>query len=160
LGRNSEAVLPDAIDPKSLANKFWGFFVEKMQTMRQKVVSTDPMDVKPNNNPPICNKFMLISEQELCEIVLNSPCKSCSLDPWPTFLIKENIDIVLPSLTKLVNMSLSQAIFPPCFTTYKKRTLDKGHLNTIVLYPPYHLYLNLLNVLLFVKSKRIVRFQI
>jgi hypothetical protein len=33
-----------------------------------------------------------------CEIVLNSPCKSCSLDPWPTFLIKENIDIILPSL--------------------------------------------------------------
>jgi hypothetical protein len=134
LGRNSEAVLPDAIDPKSLANKFCGFFVEKIQTIRQNFVSTDPMDVKPNYNPPIFDKFMLISEQELREIVLNSPCKSCSLDPWPTFLIKENIDIILPSLTKLVNMSLSQGIFPPCFKNavvtplIKKRSLDKDDL--------------------------------
>jgi hypothetical protein len=44
-----------------------------------------------------------------------SPTKSCSLDPWPTALLKDCIDILLPSLTKLVNLSLSTGVFPNDF---------------------------------------------
>ena len=39
---------------------------------------------------------------------MKSPTKSCLLDPWPTFLVKECIDILFPSITKLVNCSLSE----------------------------------------------------
>ena len=45
----------------------------------------------------------------------NSPTKSCLLDPWPTFLVKECIDILLPSITKLVNYSLSEGLVPDGF---------------------------------------------
>ena len=38
--------------------------------------------------------------------------KSCLLGPLPTFLIKECIDILLPSLTKLVNCSLMEGCVP------------------------------------------------
>ena len=31
-------------------------------------------------------------------------------DPWPTFLVKECLHILLPSITKLVNCSLSEGI--------------------------------------------------
>ena len=41
--------------------------------------------------------------------------KSCLLDPLPTFLIKECIDILLPCLTKLVNFSLSEGLVPDGF---------------------------------------------
>ena len=37
------------------------------------------------------------------------------LDPLPTFLIKECIDILLPSITKLVNCSLSEVLVPDGF---------------------------------------------
>jgi hypothetical protein len=134
LAKKSETVLPDASDPRSLANKFCDFFVQKIQTIRQNFVFSDPVNVKPSNSPLTYEKFTTISEQDLRKFVLNSPCKSCCLDPWPTFLIKENIDIILPSLTKLVNMSLSQGIFPTCFKNaivtplLKKRSLDKDDL--------------------------------
>ena len=54
------------------------------------------------------------------------------LDPWPTFLVKDCVDILLPSITKLVNLSLSQGIFPGSFKKavvtplIKKSTLPKN----------------------------------
>ena len=44
--------------------------------------------------------------------MMKSPTKSCLLDPWPTFLVKECIDILLPSITGLVNCSLSEGVVP------------------------------------------------
>ena len=41
---------------------------------------------------------------------MKSPTKFCLLDPWPTFLVKECIDILLPSITRLVNCSLSGVV--------------------------------------------------
>ena len=46
---------------------------------------------------------------------MKSPSKSCLLDPWPTFLVKECIDILLPSITRLVNCSLSEGVVPDEF---------------------------------------------
>jgi hypothetical protein len=91
LGRNSEAVLPHAIDPKSLANKFCAFFVEKIQTIHQNFVFTDPMDVKPNYNPSIFNISMLLSEQELREIVLNPPVSLALLTPGQLSVLKKTL---------------------------------------------------------------------
>ena len=51
----------------------------------------------------------------LIKIIKTSPTKSCLLDPLPTFLIKECIDILLPSLTKLVNCSLMERCVPDAF---------------------------------------------
>ena len=45
------------------------------------------------------------------------PTKSCLLDPWPTFLIKECSDIPLPSITKLVNCSLIEGCVTKGFKT-------------------------------------------
>ena len=46
---------------------------------------------------------------------MKSPSKSCIIDPWPTFLVKECIDILLPSITRLVNCSLSEGVVPDEF---------------------------------------------
>ena len=46
---------------------------------------------------------------------MKSPTKSCLLDSWPTFLVKECLDIlpsILPSITKLINCSLSEGVVP------------------------------------------------
>ena len=46
---------------------------------------------------------------------MKSPTKSCLLDQWATFLVKECLDILLPSIIKLVNCSLSESVDPANF---------------------------------------------
>jgi len=43
---------------------------------------------------------------------MKSPVKSCSLDPVPTFLVHEFVDILLPYLTSMVNACLQQGRLP------------------------------------------------
>ena len=87
---------------------------------------------------------------------MKSPTKSCLLDPWPTFLVKECIDILMPSITRLVNCSLSEGVVPDEFkkaivtSLIKESSLppkDLG-LKTTGLFQGWASYRNLLNVLL------------
>ena len=72
------------------------------------------------------------SEENLRHIIMSSPSKSCSLDPAPTFLVKEYIDTLVPFLNRLVNASLSEGCLPTSQTTavvtpvLKKTGLDPG----------------------------------
>ena len=43
---------------------------------------------------------------------MSSPMKSCSLDPWPTFLIREYVDLLTPHVTSMANISLRQGHLP------------------------------------------------
>ena len=56
-----------------------------------------------------------MSEEAVDKILEMPPTKSYLLDPLPTFLIKECIDILLPSLTNLVNCSLMEGCIPDAF---------------------------------------------
>ena len=43
---------------------------------------------------------------------MKSSIMSCSLDPVPTFLLHEFIDLLLPYVTRMVNASLAQGRLP------------------------------------------------
>ena len=43
---------------------------------------------------------------------MQSPVKSCTLDPVPTFVVREFVHLLLPFLTTLVNTSLMQGRLP------------------------------------------------
>jgi len=43
---------------------------------------------------------------------MSSPVKSCSFDPWPTFLIREYVDLLTPCVTHLVSISLNSGQLP------------------------------------------------
>ena len=43
---------------------------------------------------------------------MTSPIKSCALDPVPTFLLREFVDLLLPYVTCMVNLSLRDARVP------------------------------------------------
>jgi len=53
------------------------------------------------------------SEDEVCRLIMQSPTKSCVLDPIPTFLLKELVDALLPYVTAIVNASLREGRLPP-----------------------------------------------
>ena len=63
-----------------------------------------------------------------------SPTKLCTLDPIPTFILKEAIDVLFPFLTAMVNASLREGCLPASqkraiiAPLLKKPSLDAGEL--------------------------------
>ena len=69
--------------------------------------------------------FTAVCEDDVKKIILSSPTKSCLLDPWPTFLVKKYLDILIVPITKIVNLSLSTGEFPERFRTAVVTPLHK-----------------------------------
>ena len=135
LHRKNDTILPDDDnDDVSLANRFGTFFVDKIKNIRNNFVPSQQTSIKPNTAPSCLSSFKSVSEGDVQKVIMASPTKSCSLDPWPTFLVKENLDILLPSITRLVNFSLTEGVFPDQFKyavvtpLIKKTSLDKNQL--------------------------------
>ena len=52
------------------------------------------------------------SEDEVCRLITALPTKSCTLDPIPTFLLKEVVDVLLPYVTAMINASPREGRLP------------------------------------------------
>ena len=68
-----------------------------------------------NNSHGNCisfSQFEYVSDSDLLDVIRKCPNKSCSLDVMPTWTIKQHIELLLPNLTRIVNMSASLGIFP------------------------------------------------
>ena len=108
-GRVSDMILPPHDSDKSLADQFASYFHNKIKTNRDTFIPSGiEKDVHPSSDPPKITAFTEVPQDTVDKIIRNLPTKSCLLDPWPTFLIKECSDILLPSITKLVNCSLME----------------------------------------------------
>ena len=104
------------MSPKNHWLTSFSFFSNKIKKIRDNFGSIGTEnDIHPPSDPPKINVFRQVSEDPVDKIIKTSPTKSCLLDPLPTFLIKECIDILLPSLTKLVNCSPMEGCVPDAF---------------------------------------------
>ena len=88
------------------------YFSEKITKIRDSFSSTDSFSLPAPSDLPSFDSFNEVSDEEIQKAIMKSPTKSCLLDPWPTFLVKECLDILVPSITKLVNCSLSEGVVP------------------------------------------------
>ena len=57
--------------------------------------------------------FEIIHEDELKNIIKSTSNSSCQLDPISTTLLKQSTCVLLPTLTRVVNMSLQSGTVPP-----------------------------------------------
>ena len=94
-----------------MTNWFGSFFTDKINKIRNTFRNFTSKCVPLEKKLPSFSSFHLVSEIEGLKFIKESPSKTCSLDPWPTFLVKRCIDILLPSVTKLVNLSLQDGVF-------------------------------------------------
>ena len=119
-----------------LPNLFSDFFNNKVCNIRKQLYQTSP----PNQNDRVFTGvpfsfFRQVSEDEVKQIILKSPSKSCELDALPTSLLKESLSDVLPFITKIINVSLSSSIVPPSFKDaivnplLKKLDIDQNQFN-------------------------------
>ena len=75
--------------------------------------------------------FSTVTEDQVTKVITNSPSKSCSLDPWPTFLVLDYLDILISPITPIINASLQKGKCPNFFKqahvtpVLKKPSLDK-----------------------------------
>ena len=88
--------------------------------------------VTPDSPSPMFSSFFYtVTEDHVTKIIANSPSKSCSLDPWPTFLVLDYLDILITLITSIINASLEQGKCPNFFNQahvtpiLKKSSLDK-----------------------------------
>ena len=55
--------------------------------------------------------FTNLTEDEVEKIIMSMPTKSCILDVLPTKVLKDIVTPMLPLLTKIINLSLSEGLF-------------------------------------------------
>ena len=107
--------LPANIPPDELPNSFSRYFIEKIEKIQKNFT---PLIHKTEEHPPSLKTLETLQAATLDEVrklILKSPNKSCSLDPLPTFLLKECLDELLPAITAIINASLSSASVPSAF---------------------------------------------
>ena len=162
LGRSVPTQLPETSNDVALAGTFQQFFVKKITDIRRSIdsraVTTTTFDRQPCDDyqPAQLCEFTPATTADIRRIILQSSAKSCTLDPMPTSLLKENIDILLPVYTVIVNPSLESGIVPAAMKhaivtpILKKRGLD---VNCLTNYRPIS------NLSFLSKNTRAVRCQ-
>ena len=118
LNRKQDLPLPCHDDPKTLANEFNKFFDDKIQKIRLKLSTVNPIPNRVIAEPQIdsevrpLSEFKPLSNEEIGKLIISMPTKHCGLDPIPTWLLKDNINQFLPILTKIVNLSMRSGMMP------------------------------------------------
>ena len=67
---------------------------------------------KKTTHETILNSFSPASEEEVNKIFKNLPNKTCSLDAFPTWILKECANELTPAITLIINCSLELGEMP------------------------------------------------
>ena len=129
LGERGSTSLPQTASPSELTEMFSSFFIEKIQNIRR-VLQTDHVhgvdqDVDASSVTTSLERFTRASDDEVKTLILNSPDKSCHLDPMPTWLLKLCVCELLPIITAIVNASMDSSCVPRAFKCAQIRPLLK-----------------------------------
>ena len=124
--------LPDHSSITTLANTFSSFFINKIYIIQSSFSSGSCSNVlTPPNTREVLHKRPHVTDAEVRRLVLSDPCKSSDLDPLPTGLVKDCINILVTPIVSIVNLSLSEGLFPThfkfalVFPMLKKPTLNR-----------------------------------
>ena len=106
--------LPLSTNDYQLANDFGKFFAQKIADIRS--VNTNqiclPINATSTVTASCFSEFNLLSESEVFDLITASSKKSNSLDPIPTNLLNECVDVLLPLISKIINLSFDSGYFP------------------------------------------------
>ena len=112
----------------------WRFHSTRISTLRLKITSasdaTSPHFPCPPSAPATLLQFRKVSHDEVAKALLSSSERYCDLDPVPTSLLKQCLSVLLPTITNIVNPSLSSRTFPDQFKhSVLKPLLNKSNLD-------------------------------
>ena len=117
------------------ADSFSKFFIDKVNDVRASTAGSADPDFTAFHGHPM-DEFIPLSVAYVVRLVRDSPTKACGLDPVPTWLVKDFVQLLAPYLTNLFNRSMSEGYFPEMFRLaevtpiLKKSTLDPSVLSS------------------------------
>ena len=100
----------------ALANLFADIFTSKINKIHQGLVDrkmrvgSSPPDVKVCGTE-FCN-FTEVTLEEIKKFSRKPLSKSCELDPLPAVVLKGCLTVLLPTITRIINLSLSTGVVP------------------------------------------------
>ena len=116
LQKSTNKRCPASSDDTALANSFADFFTSKIDKIhhgpveRKIRVGSSPLDVK------VCGAEFCNFAEVTLEGIKKSPrkplTKSCELDPLPAVVLKGCLTVLLPTITRIINLSLSTGVVP------------------------------------------------
>ena len=138
--RQTTPVFPSFPNATAMVDSFSDFFREKIIKIRDNIsLHTEPYadphveDCEFHQVP--LTAFTIASNQEVTKIIKSSPMKTCALDPIPSAMVKEHIDVLVKPIAAIINRSLTSGHFQDCLKkalitqVLKKQSLDKNNLN-------------------------------
>lgn len=115
-------------DASLSSNDFADFFMDKVQSVRDKTAHAAPPSFSISTS--VLSQFVCVSDDDILKLLSALPNKQCSLDPIPTWLLKDHAALFSPFIALLVNKSLEGGCVPVTFKSaivtpiLKKSNLD------------------------------------
>ena len=105
--RANQPPASDGISAESLSD----FFRDKVEKVRDETSTADPPTFTKLTDASFVS-FRDCSMEEVRRFLIQSPPKSCSLDPLPTFILREFMDELLPFIHIMCNISMQHGELP------------------------------------------------
>ena len=110
-GKNKSNPLPPSRNAEELAEEFATFFINKIRKIREALDTGPKFKPTQKSSSKSLENFTNLTEDEVEKIIMSMPTKSCRLDALPTKVLKDIVIPLLPLLTKIINMLLTEGMF-------------------------------------------------
>ena len=110
LGTTNEKPLPPSVDKNKFSDEFANYFIEKIQIIREQLDLYDKY-VPWHKEIPTLSQFDPMTTEEVTRLISSMATKSCKLDAIPTSVLKQITPSIVHTVTKIINISLTQGIF-------------------------------------------------
>ncbi|XP_067660135.1 uncharacterized protein [Haliotis asinina] len=115
MAKKKSVVLPQGKNPSELADLFNLFFKSKIDDIRKLLLNfTEEEMLLPHSDFQGTHllQFQAFTKREVRSLVMSSNKTTCLNDPIPTSLLIEHLDLLLLTLTEVINKTMSSGIFP------------------------------------------------
>ena len=125
MGQKEDNQIPREDDDTKLAEQIREFFLNKIINIR-KLFYGIPLYKTQDDTIPRFDKLSTISEADLKTITKQMPSKSCELDILNTSALKKVIDVCIPAITRVINLSFDRGEFCANWKTAVIKSLIKS----------------------------------
>ena len=114
--------MPIVNEGSNLADDFADHFMGKIETNRESLKDFENFEPTMKKMPSF-DVLKELSEDEIKKLIGQSQTKSSELDVLPTKVLKGFLNELLPSITRLVNLSPAQGVFPKIWKKGNSQTV-------------------------------------